>query len=104
MQATNEYHWGKHYKTYVTNLNKQIEGKPLDSKSLEEVRPAAALVWVHNHCPRAHAEDTCMRIHACSCDVWLLPPGHDPLSWHLQLPAHPFQLALVIRALSGVIL
>ena len=36
-KATMEYHWGKHYQTYVTNLNKQIEGKPLDSKSLEEV-------------------------------------------------------------------
>lgn len=32
-----EVHWGKHHRTYVDNLNKQIEGKPLADKSLEEV-------------------------------------------------------------------
>ena len=37
MQATMEVHWGKHHRTYVDNLNKQIEGKPLADKSLEEV-------------------------------------------------------------------
>ena len=39
MQTTMELHWGKHHRTYLTNLNKQIEGKPLDGKSLEEVGP-----------------------------------------------------------------
>jgi len=34
---TLEFHWGKHHRTYVDNLNKQIEGKPLENKSLEEV-------------------------------------------------------------------
>ena len=34
-----EIHWGKHHATYVNNLNKQISGKDLDSKSLEEVMP-----------------------------------------------------------------
>lgn len=32
-----EIHWGKHHATYVNNLNKQISGKDLDNKSLEEV-------------------------------------------------------------------
>jgi len=32
-----EIHHGKHHAAYVTNLNKQIEGKDLDNKSLEEV-------------------------------------------------------------------
>jgi superoxide dismutase len=36
-QETMEIHHGKHHAAYVTNLNKQIEGKELDSKSLEEV-------------------------------------------------------------------
>jgi hypothetical protein len=38
-QETLEIHHGKHHAAYVTNLNKQIEGKDLDSKSLEEVPP-----------------------------------------------------------------
>ena len=37
VQATMEVHWGKHHRAYVDNLNKQIKGGPLDSKSLEEV-------------------------------------------------------------------
>jgi len=35
-QDTFEYHWGKHHRAYVDNLNKQIEGTDLDGKSLEE--------------------------------------------------------------------
>ena len=41
-----EYHWGKHHRTYVNNMNKQIEGTDLDGKPLEEVRlavPSAAM-------------------------------------------------------------
>ncbi|QZZ20790.1 superoxide dismutase [Leptothermofonsia sichuanensis E412] len=34
---TFEYHYGKHHKAYVDNLNKLTEGKDLASKSLEEV-------------------------------------------------------------------
>ena len=34
---TFEYHYGKHHKTYVDNLNKLVEGKDLADKSLEEV-------------------------------------------------------------------
>lgn len=37
MQETMDIHWGKHHLTYVNNLNKQISGKDLDSKSLEDV-------------------------------------------------------------------
>ena len=37
MQSTFEVHWGKHHRTYVNNLNNQIQGKDLESKSLEEV-------------------------------------------------------------------
>ena len=32
-----DIHWGRHHLTYVNNLNKQIEGKDLDNKTLEEV-------------------------------------------------------------------
>ncbi|KAJ1389058.1 Manganese/iron superoxide dismutase [Sesbania bispinosa] len=35
-QETFEYHWGKHHRAYVDNLNKQIDGTDLDGKSLEE--------------------------------------------------------------------
>jgi Fe-Mn family superoxide dismutase len=34
---TLEYHYGKHHQAYVTNLNKLIEGKPEEKKSLEEI-------------------------------------------------------------------
>jgi Fe-Mn family superoxide dismutase len=34
---TLEYHHGKHHQAYVTNLNKLVEGKPEEKKSLEEI-------------------------------------------------------------------
>ncbi|CAL0303122.1 unnamed protein product [Lupinus luteus] len=36
-QKTLEYHWGKHHRAYVDNLNKQIAGTDLEGKSLEEI-------------------------------------------------------------------
>ncbi len=39
---TLSYHYGKHHKTYVDNLNKLVEGKDLASMSLEEVIHASA--------------------------------------------------------------
>ena len=36
------FHYGKHHKTYVDNLNKLIAGTPLESKSLEEIITASA--------------------------------------------------------------
>ncbi|KAK9820021.1 hypothetical protein WJX72_005216 [[Myrmecia] bisecta] len=36
-KKTLEFHWGKHHRTYVTNLNNQIKGTDLEKKSLEEV-------------------------------------------------------------------
>ncbi|XP_027934846.1 superoxide dismutase [Fe] 2, chloroplastic isoform X2 [Vigna unguiculata] len=36
-QETLEYHWGKHHRTYVDNLNRQIDGTDLEEKSLENV-------------------------------------------------------------------
>uniref|UniRef100_A0A1J3FTU5 superoxide dismutase n=1 Tax=Noccaea caerulescens TaxID=107243 RepID=A0A1J3FTU5_NOCCA len=36
-KETLDYHWGKHYRTYVENLNKQIVGTDLDGLSLDEV-------------------------------------------------------------------
>ena len=30
-------HWGKHHRTYVTNLNNQIKDKPMANKTLHEV-------------------------------------------------------------------
>src|SRR3954471_7827821 len=54
-QETLEYHYGKHHQTYVTNLNKLVEGTDNESKSLEDVILAAdgglfnnaAQVWNH---------------------------------------------------------
>ncbi|KAJ0718944.1 putative superoxide dismutase [Helianthus annuus] len=59
-KETLEYHWGKHHRGYVNNLNKQIEGTELHEKSLEsiilasynkgDILPAfnnAAQVWNH---------------------------------------------------------
>ena len=34
---TFEYHYGKHHKAYVDNLNKLVDGTELANKSLEEV-------------------------------------------------------------------
>lgn len=36
-QDTLEYHWGKHHRAYVENLNKQITGTELDEMSLDQV-------------------------------------------------------------------
>ncbi|XVE63814.1 hypothetical protein DITRI_Ditri07aG0050800 [Diplodiscus trichospermus] len=36
-QATFEYHWGKHHRAYVDNLNKQIAGTELQGLSLEDI-------------------------------------------------------------------
>lgn len=58
---TLEYHYGKHHQTYVSNLNKLVEGTPLANKSLEELVKTteagifnnAAQVWNHTfywHC------------------------------------------------------
>ncbi|BAS55863.1 MULTISPECIES: superoxide dismutase [Leptolyngbya] len=34
---TFDYHYGKHHAAYVTNLNKLVEGTPMESLSLEDV-------------------------------------------------------------------
>jgi Fe-Mn family superoxide dismutase len=52
---TLEYHHGKHHQAYVTNLNKLLEGKPEEKKSLEEIVLSseagifnnAAQIWNH---------------------------------------------------------
>lgn len=36
-------HWGKHHRTYVTNLNNQIKDKPLANKTLHEVTAGEAV-------------------------------------------------------------
>lgn len=36
-QETLSYHWGKHHRGYVENLNKQITGTELDGMSLEDI-------------------------------------------------------------------
>lgn len=36
-EETLEYHYGKHHKTYVTNLNKLIAGTEFETKSLQEI-------------------------------------------------------------------
>ncbi|CAN1273798.1 Superoxide dismutase [Fe] 2, chloroplastic [Linum perenne] len=40
---TFDYHWGKHHRAYVDNLNKQIDGTDLENKLLEDV-----IVATHN--------------------------------------------------------
>ncbi|MBF0628210.1 MAG: superoxide dismutase [Fe] [Magnetococcales bacterium] len=58
---TLDFHYGKHHQTYVTNLNKLIEGTENQGKSLEEIIKSssgglfnnAAQVWNHTfywHC------------------------------------------------------
>ncbi|QYR52544.1 superoxide dismutase [Fe] [Lysobacter soyae] len=52
---TIDFHYGKHHKAYVDNLNKLIEGTPFADKSLEEIVKTsdggvfnnAAQVWNH---------------------------------------------------------
>ncbi|MEY4131882.1 MAG: Superoxide dismutase, Fe [Actinomycetota bacterium] len=52
---TIEYHYGKHHKTYVDNLNNAVAGTPDESKSLEDIIMSAegplfnnaAQVWNH---------------------------------------------------------
>ncbi len=54
-KETLEYHYGKHLRTYIDNLNKQIQGTPYESMNLEKiVRQAngdifnnAAQTWNH---------------------------------------------------------
>jgi Fe-Mn family superoxide dismutase len=55
-QETLEFHYGKHHQTYVTNLNKAIEGTPDADKPLEDIIMSAdagplfnnsAQVWNH---------------------------------------------------------
>ncbi|MEW5300053.1 MAG: hypothetical protein WDW38_002884 [Sanguina aurantia] len=36
-KQTLEFHWGKHHRAYVDNLNKQIANSDMDSKTLEEI-------------------------------------------------------------------
>ncbi|KAL2526936.1 Superoxide dismutase [Fe] 2 [Abeliophyllum distichum] len=36
-RETFEYHWGKHHRAYVDNLNKQIAGTELDGMTLEDI-------------------------------------------------------------------
>ena len=55
-QETLEYHYGKHHQTYVTNLNKMIEGTEFEEMCLEEIIVKssggmfnnAAQVWNHS--------------------------------------------------------
>lgn len=59
-KQTLDFHWGKHHRAYVDNMNKQIAGTELEGKSLEEIVLAswnngsptpvfnnAAQVWNH---------------------------------------------------------
>lgn len=70
-QETLEYHYGKHHQTYVTNLNKLIEGTEFEQMSLEDIIKKskegvfnnAAQVWNHTfywHClsPKGGNEPT----------------------------------------------
>ncbi len=53
---TIEYHYGKHFQTYVDNLNKMIEGSPYEDMEIEDIVMKAggavfnnaAQAWNHN--------------------------------------------------------
>ncbi len=47
-QDTLNVHWGKHHRTYVTNLNNQITDKPLANKTLHEVTSQRSCLSLHN--------------------------------------------------------
>ncbi|CAM8935103.1 unnamed protein product [Rhodiola kirilowii] len=59
--VTLEYHWGKHHRSYVENLSKQIDGTDLDGRTLEDILSVtynkgdllppfnnAGQIWNHN--------------------------------------------------------
>ena len=54
-EETLEFHYGKHHKTYVDNLNNLVPGTEFEGKSLEDIIKAssggifknAAKVWNH---------------------------------------------------------
>ena len=54
-KETLEFHYGKHHKTYVDNLNKLVPGSPMEGKTLDElvmkaqggIFNNAAQVWNH---------------------------------------------------------
>jgi superoxide dismutase, Fe-Mn family len=54
-KETLEFHWGKHHKTYVDNLNKLAPGTEYEGKSLEQIMMSssgpifnnAAQIWNH---------------------------------------------------------
>ena len=62
---TLEFHYGRHHRTYVDNLNKLVPGTPFEGQSLEEIiRGAegplfnnAAQVWNHSFYWRSLAPD-----------------------------------------------
>ena len=70
-KETLEYHYGKHHQTYVTNLNKLVEGTDNENKTLEDIILSsegglfnnAAQIWNHTfywHClsPNGGGEPT----------------------------------------------
>lgn len=48
-KETLEYHYGKHHKTYVDNLNNLVPGTEYENKSLEEIIKTAPLGPVFNN-------------------------------------------------------
>jgi Fe-Mn family superoxide dismutase len=58
---TISFHYGKHHKAYIDNLNKLVEGKPYASMSIEEVMKASAKVeadkGVYNNAAQAWNHD-----------------------------------------------
>ena len=45
-KETLEYHYGKHHQTYVTNLNKLVEGTESATLSLEELIKTSSAVYL----------------------------------------------------------
>ena len=66
LQNTMEYHWGKHHRAYVANLNKQIADTELDSKSIVEIVKAT---W-NGGSPTPAFNN--------AAQVWSAPPAPEP--------------------------
>lgn len=45
---TFDYHYGKHHKTYVTNLNSLVKGTEWENKPLEEI--VMSYFWAYSRC------------------------------------------------------
>ena len=63
-KQTLEFHWGKHHRSYVDNLNKQIVGTELEGLSLEDI-----IVTTYNNGDVLPAFNNAAQVYAKRIDV-----------------------------------